>query len=208
MRYPIRALTYEALADAARPSVAGQPEAYAATLYDTQTFVDNTTTTLRFFGAVQTSEQLGNLEQASQLPAGNWFAIEYIRIDAWTALAVSTAAGGVVGDLDDLARIFLTGRPSLKLTYNSKPYGPYPASQALASSGGISTFAIGTFTAEEQVQFAQADPQASGIFVGGSIVLMPLTAFFVDVTWAAAVDVTADWRIRVNLIGTRYRPVV
>lgn len=207
-RYPIRSMTYEALTNAARPSQPGQPEAYAATLYDTQTYVDNTTTTLRFFGSAQTTANLGNLGQSAQLPAGSFFAIEYIRLAAWTAAPVSTAAGGVVGDIDDLARIFFTSRPFLQLTYNGKPYGPWPADEALAKTGGLNVFALGTFTAEEQVQFAQADPQAQGIYIGGSILLLPLTEFYIDLTFAAVADVTADYRIRCSLVGTRYRPVV
>lgn len=206
MRYPIRPMTYEALAAAARPSQAGQPEAYAATLYDTQTFTDNSTTTLRFFGAAQTTANLGNLGQAAQLPAGSWFAIEYIRLSAWTAAPVSTAAGGVTGDVDDLLRIFYTSRPFLQLTYNGKPYGPWPAHSALGDSGNISVFINGTFTAEEVLQTGQA--VGEGIYVGGSILLMPLTEFYVDLTLAAVADVTADYRIQLQLIGTRYRPVV
>ena len=208
MRYPIRPMTYEALTDAARPSVPGQPEAYASTLYDTQTFTDNSSTTIRFFGAAQTTYNLGNLGQAAQLPAGSFFAIEYIRLEAITAAPISTAAGGVTGAIDDIARIFLTSRPFLSLTYNGKPYGPWPASHALAASGGLNAVGYGTFTAEESIQFAQADPQADGIYIGASILLMPVTEFYLDFTLSAVADVTADYRIRCSLVGTRYRPVV
>lgn len=206
MRYPIRPMTYEALAAAARPTSAGQPEAYAQTLYDTQTYTDNSTTTLRFFGAAQTTANLGNLGQAAQLPAGSWFAIEYIRLNAWTAAPISTAAGGVTGDIDDLLRMFYTSRPFLAMTYNGKPYGPWPAHSALGNSGGLDVFGYGTFTAEESIQTAQ--PKGEGIYIGGSILIMPLTEFYFDLTFAAVADITADYRIQLQLVGTRYRPVV
>lgn len=207
LRYPIRSLGYPQLRASSRPRNPDAPEAFADTLYDTQEYVDNTTLTLRFFAAQQADQTLSNIGAGSQLQAGEFFVIENIMVQAWAEAGyVTTAAGGIAGTINDMGLLFFLSRPILQLTMNNKPYGPWPVTECLGSPGGISGQGWGTFTAEESLQAAWVT--GYGKYIGGSVVIPPLTGFRVDIDWNAVADLTDDYFIRVNLVGTRYREVV
>lgn len=206
IRFPIAPVSYGKLAGASRPSNAGQPQSYADILFDTRTYVDNSTATLRFFQTTQSGETVSNMQSAGQLPSGNYFSIDRIAIDVVPDAGwATTAAGGVAGIANDLGLLFYQGQPVLTLTMNQKPYGPWPAI-ACGGLGSIDVYGYGTFTAEESIQFGQKTP--GGLYIGQSLVIPPLTSFHIDIDWLAAQDLTDDYRVRVSLVGTRYREVV
>lgn len=203
-RYQIHNVSYGDLRARSRPQAPNQPEAFADTLYDTQTYLDNSSVALTFFGAAQPDLTLGNIG-AGSLPDGQYFSIDHISLDAWADAGwVTTAAGGVTGAADDLGLLLYQGRPTLTLTLNNKPYGPWPL-LAAGGSGGVDVFGWGTFTAEESLQTGQV--RVGGMFVGQSIVIPPLVSFRAVVNWSAAQNLTDDYRLRLSFVGTRYRPV-
>lgn len=175
-------------------------------LYDTQTYTDNSTTRLTFFAATNSDATLSNMEAAGMLPSPQSFAVHNICCDAWTAAPVSTAAGGVTGNLDDLALLMLVGRPTWTLNISSKRYGPYSLS-TLHGTGGPQGIGYGTFTAEESLQFARND-NSPGWNYYGKVGIPEQVAFNVEVVWAAAQQLTADWRIRLSLFGVLNRRVL
>ncbi len=207
MRRPIKPYTYEQLHAAARPNNPDQPEAFADYLFDVRTYLDAATTTLRFYATTQNALTLSSSALSGQLQAGNYFAIDSIRLDYWPDAGwATTAAGGVVGIADDIGLLIYQGRPVITLNLNQKPYGPWPAI-GCNGMGGVNAFGYGTFTAEESIQFGNNAP-GGGLYIGGSIIIPPLTGFFVDIDWSAAQDLTDDYRIRCTMVGTRYREVV
>lgn len=208
MRIPVKGLTYQDLREIARPSLAGQPEAIPDVLYDTQTYTDNATVQLTFFAAAVADQSLSNMQLGGQLQANEYFAIHYFTLDAFNDGAdfVSTAAGGVEGHLNDIGLLVLQGRPRATLLMNNKPYGPWPLS-AFHATGGPTGGMMGTFTAEENLQWANNGVFDGGLGIGGSIIIPPSTGFNVVVQWPAAVDLTDDYRLRLGLWGVRYRPV-
>lgn len=203
---PFRALNRAQVAQAATPPSGRAQEAIWHALYDTQTYTDNSTTRLTFFQSTNADKTLSNMEASGQLPAPQSFMIHNICLDAWTAAPVSTAAGGPDGNLNDLMLLLLVGRPTFTLTISSKQYGPYPLT-ALHATGGPTGFGWGTFTAEESIQFARNE-QSPGWNYYGRIIIPEQVSFSLEVNWAAAQNVTADWRFRITMFGVLNRRIV
>lgn len=201
-----RAMPRAALQAAATPPSGRSQESIWHAVYDTQTYVDNTTTRLTFFSATNADKTLSNLEAAGQFPSPQTFQIYSINADWFTAAPVSTGAGGVTGDLDDLARLMLTGRPTWTLNISNKAYGPYPMT-LLHATGGPTGFGWGTFTAEESIQYAR-NTDAPGWNYFGRVIIPEQVSFNIVVDWAAVVDTTADWRLRLVMCGVLARRVL
>lgn len=200
-------LTAAQLAAAANPSHAGQPEAIPWFLYSTKTFTDNSTTSATFFQDVENDKTLSNMEAAGQLPDPQYMIVHYVTCDLLRE--PTTAAGGKTGALDDL-ELFLkaTGRAIWTLNMSNKSYGPFPLTMCHAT-GGATGVGYGTFTAEESIQQANNGIPGSGGFpFGGALVIPPKVGFSVKVELAAAVDMTADLRVRMGLAGVLYRRVL
>lgn len=199
------ALPAAAVRAQATPPAGNSQEAIWHCLYDTNTYTDNTTTRLTFFDAARGDVTLSNMEVAGQLSAPQTFQVHNVCCDAWTASGVSTAAGGLVGNLDDLQLLLVVGRPVWTLNMASKRYGPYPLT-ALHGTGGPTGFGYGTFTAEESLQFAK-NTDSPGWNYYGKIIILEQSSFNMEVQWAAAQNLTADWRIRISMFGVLNRRV-
>lgn len=201
-----QALNRQQIAAAATPPSGKAQEAIWHCVYDTQTYTDNATTSLTFFGATNADKTLCNMEASGQFPSPQSFMIHNICADFWTAAPVSTAAGGPDGDLNDLALLMLVGRPTWTLTISSKQYGPYPLT-ALHGTGGPTGFGWGTFTAEESIQYARNEPSAGWNYYG-RIIIPEQVSFSVTVNWATAQNITANWLLRLSMFGVLNRRVV
>jgi hypothetical protein len=209
MKFPIRAQTFEALTIAANPQSADIPQTIPYYFYDTQTFVDNTTTALTFFAVAQADRSLSNWPVGGVLPQPQFFGIEGIMLDLYSTTAtqfVTTAAGGVVGAIDDLGLMLLTGRPRITLTLSSKDYGPFPLSLC-HGTGGPTGFGWGTFTAEESLQYANNGVFDGGLYIGQAINIPPQVDFNVRIDWPAAVNISGDYRLRVTMSGVLSRRI-
>lgn len=186
------------------PPSGRSPEAIWHMAYDTQTYVDNATTSLDFFAAINADKSLSNMEAAGQFPAPQVFNLYNITADLFTALPVSTAAD-MTGDLNDLFLLMLVGRPRWTFTLQNKVYGPYPLT-TLHATGGPDGYFVGTTAAAGSSQAAKNMPHG-GWNYNGSITIPAQTSFQFNITWAAAQNLTADWRIRVGLFGILSRAV-
>lgn len=194
------------LAAAANPQLANQPEAIPWILYDTQTYTDNSTTTLSFFSATNTDKTLSNMESSGQLPDPQYMVIHFVTCDFLGT--PTTAAGGVAGVLNDTELLLKGGRGTFTFTMSNKNYGPFPL-MACHSLGGATGVGYGTFTAEESIQQANVGIPGSGGFpFMGALVVPPKVGFGVTLNWSAAQDTTADVRIRIGLAGVLYRRVL
>lgn len=203
-RIPVFGKSYEQVAAAAYPQVAGQPEAVPWIFYDSETYVDASTTTLTFFQTTKNDRSLSNMEVAGSIPNPQAFQLYYTGLDVLRA--PTTAAGGVAGAIDDIHRLVLTGRPRFTLILSDKNYGPFPLS-FLHASGGAIGFGWGTFTAEESIQYANNGVFDGGFCWDGSIIIPPSTGFRWVVEWPSAVDITADVVLRLWIGGALFRAV-
>lgn len=188
------------------------PEGSPWWLYDTQTYTDNSTTSLTFFAATVTDQSLSNLPSGGILPADQALFVHNIYIDYINNVSgnhyVSTGAAVQVGALNDIGRLHINGRGRLLLKIRSKDYGPFPMT-AFQGLGGVDGGESGTYTATNIDQWANnalGVGSGRGAF-GGSIVIPPQTSFKVTLDWPAAVDLQNDYRIRVTLHGALYRNV-
>jgi hypothetical protein len=186
------------------PPSGRSPEAIWHVAYDTQTYTDNSTTSLDFFSAVNADKSLSNMEAAGQFPAPQVFNLYTIAADLWTALPVSTDAAQA-GNLNDLYLLLFVGRPRWTFTLQNKMYGPYPLS-VLHATGGVSGYIQSTTAAGATVQAASNLPHG-GWNYNGSITIPSQTSFQFNVTWQAAQNLTANWLLRISLFGILSRAV-
>lgn len=218
MQIPVRARTLEELNLLSNPSRSGQLEAVPWKYYDTQTVVSTTTTTLSFFGAIQSDKTLGNIETANTIQAPNYFELYAIKCDFLTGL--TNAAGAVTGTINDLAVLLNTQRATYEFSINSKSYGKVPLSFAHCSGGPIG-FLQGTSAANQVAEFGTnsipdegdwwggvwQNPQTGAQEQCGALVLQPTQAFALTVAFAAAPTLSTNIAIRMSLCGVLHRQV-
>lgn len=202
-----RPKTGMAVERAATPPSGNAEEAIWHQAYDTQTYVAAGQTRLTFFAAVSNDRTLSNMKAAGMFARPEKLQVYQITCDILSVIAVTTAAGGIDGVLNDLALILIgsTGRATWTLDISSKQYGPYSLS-ALHGTGGPVGFGWGTFTAEESIQFAKNDP-CEGWNYHGQIIIPEQVPFSLLTEWAAVQAVSADKRIRMSLWGVLNRRV-
>lgn len=200
----LRARSFAAENQKAIPPSGRSPEAIWHVAYDTKTYTDNSTTSLNFFDSTNVGTlDLSNMETAGQFPAPQVFDIHGIFCDMWTAVGVSTSAT-TVGNVNDIYLLLFVGRPRWLLTIQQKNYGPYPL-DTLHGLGAPVAFLSSTVATVSQ-QFASND-RSPGWNYNGSITIPSQTSFQFNITWAAAQDLTADWRIRIAMSGKLSRAV-
>lgn len=186
------------------PPSGRSPEAIWHMVYDTKVYTDNATVSLNFFDAANVGTlDLSNMELPGQFPAPQVFDIHGVFCDMWTAAGVSTSATNT-GNINDIMLLLFVGRPRWILTIQQKNYGPYPLS-TLHGTGAPKVFGFSSDGAEI-LQQAAAD-NCPGWNYNGSLTVPANTAFQFNVTWAAAQDITADWRIRIAMTGKLSRAV-
>lgn len=188
------------------------PECIPFWLYDTQTYTDNSTTELTFFAATSTDRSITNLESGGTLPDPNTLYVYGIFLDYFNNasgtpyVSSTTAATENVGNINDIGLLHMNGRSRLLLTISDKRYGPWPAA-AFPGLGAVQGFGWGTTTAEETLQYGFNALAPRG-YIGGAIMIPPKVGFQVTMTWPAAVDLVADYRVRCTLYGALYRKVL
>lgn len=198
------AATRAQLSRAANPSAPGGPEAIWHQLYDTQTYVDNTTTRLTFFQTTNVDPTITNMQGASQLPAPQYFTIYDITCDIIQPNTVSAAAS-VVGAYNDLFLLLLDGRPTWTLSISDKQYGPYSLSSLHATGGPVGGVDAGT--AAEIHQWG-TNAMSPGWNYNGSIIIPPNVNFSIQVNWSAAQNLVANRLIRLSMFGILSRRVL
>lgn len=198
-------MTWDELIGNGAPRNAQQPEAYRDVLYDTQTYVDNATTDLTFFTAVNADKTLSNMPASGSLPAATAFAINAISTEWLIPFGAGTAAGPV--GVADISLLGIVGRPILTLTMSDKQYGPWPQQYA-GAAGNPTFFGFGTTTSDAGAIAGAQNSFNGGFFLGNTIILLPNVGFQVNVRWAAAQNISGNQLLRVSLHGTRYRRVV
>lgn len=191
----------------ANPENAGQPEAIPHVLFDTQTYVSASTTTLQFFATQQSDPTLSNMDQAGTLPDPQFFEIWNLGCDLLIDGTVSTV-NLADGSLDDIAKIFLVSRSIFTLVIAQKNYGQYPLS-FLHTSGGPFGVGYGAAAATTGVQFGTNGPPDGGWNWGGAVVIPPKGSFRVNLQFAAAQTLlNGDTPIRFWMAGVLHRRVL
>lgn len=200
----LRARSFAAEAQKAIPPSGRSPEAIWHVAYDTKVYTDNTTVSLNFFDSANVGVlDLSNMELPGQFPAPQIFDIHGVMCDLWTAAGVSTGAT-TVGNANDIYLLMFTGRPRWLLTLQQKTYGPYPLTTLHGTGAPIVNVSSTVATVSQQTASNDRSP---GWNYNGSITIPPQTAFQFNVTWIAAQDLTADWRIRIAMSGKLSRAV-
>jgi hypothetical protein len=206
MRFPVQNLSWDQIKGLARPQNPAQPEAIPAVLFDTLTYTDNATTSLRFYQQTSNDVTVSNV-QNGRLPQDNAFRIAAFGCDILRAPTVGTGTGA--GAIDDMAKLLKSGRPVFQFKTAQKDYGQIPLTFAHASGGETGFLSLaGTAGAVADNQYANNGVFDGGFYTDNNLWIIPNTAFEVNVTWAAAQNLTADVSIRFWMAGTLYRPVL
>lgn len=204
----VRAMSRAAvLAQATPPSGASQ-EAIYDQRFDTQTYPAAGIRTLTFFSNVNADKTLSNMEAAGQFPAPQSFRIHQVTCDIFPAAAgLSSSAGLVAGNVNDMQNILFQARPTWQLSISSKLYGPYSLT-VLHGTGGPQGFISGTYTAPIDLQHARNETSPGWDYCG-SLTIPEQTAFSVVVNFQnTLVPIAVDHLIRVSIFGIMQRRVL
>lgn len=168
-------------------------------LYDTQVYVDNSTTRLDFFTTMPTNIVDSNMETPGQMPGQKMLLLRALGVVIGPAL--NTTAGSAA--IADVQAIINQG--ALRLEIGSKSYSEWPLAR-LNAGGGVHGH---SYTAGSSSAFATngaADPRATYVLARPLLLTSSLN-FKVRCEWASAINTAANCRVRVMLKGELGRPV-
>lgn len=209
--WPIVARRKDQLQEAATPTGgSGMSEAVPAVQYDTLTYASAATTQLRFFATTKNTRQLSNMELAGQFPAPQYFELYYVGLDVLTP----PQAGALSASLDVWGILFGSGAaaqggPTLTFSIASKEQFQIPLSYAHGSGGNVGFgWSEAANAAAGGAEWANNSIPDGGFPVGGSIMIPPTQGFSVVLDWPAAVALSADRALRINLVGTLHRRIL
>jgi hypothetical protein len=168
-------------------------------LWDTQTYVDNTTLALDFFTTTNAAIQTSNMETAGQLPGQKMFLLRAIGVSIGPA-TVNTAG---VTPFVDAAGLINNG--ALRLDIGSKSYAEWPIYLLSAGVGVYGQSYTGAATNAVNSN-GIPDPRAT-YALARPLLLTSNLNFKCRCEWAVAVNTTANCRVRVMLKGELGRPV-
>ena len=207
-RMRVVARTRPALARAANPQSAKEPEALPWILFDTQAWTTAVTTTQTYFTSVQNDKTLGNMEGPGQLPDPQYFEIHYIGAD-FLLSPNSVASVAAAGPLNDIAQFLFAQRGIWTFNVSNKRVGPFPLSFLHASGGPTGYLAITNAAAAQKNEYANNGIFDGGFCVGGAIMIPPKVSFDITLQLAAAAALqTSPLNVRVWMAGSLYRRVL
>ena len=202
MKYPVRARTLKQLAKMSEPSAVpgGQSEALAWTFFDTATYVSAATTQLTFFTTTRANQQLSNLNGRG-LPTPQYFEIFAFNLDVLTPAGNSTPIEDTWEILNGTGTAG-EGGPTWSFVLADKIVGPFP----LRTLQGLGT--LRGFTTQGTTEWAQSGNGDGGYWTDGGIVIPPNQTFTIQLTWPAAVTLSADRDIVASMSGVLHRRVL
>lgn len=191
-----------------------QHEAIGACLWDRQLFTSASTVSMLFFQAVRTAKRDGNIQIASQLPAGIFFLVQAIRVfpvvrpDQRAAL-VAAAEGPLLSVADDLAQLYNDG--VFRLDILNKTYAEYPLFLLSPGAGIVTNQTTLTTTAQASnyaVTPTVGAPDNRSVFtLSQPIGIPPLTTIQARLDWPAVITLEAgNMNLEVILDGQLIRP--
>ena len=206
-RMRVVARTRPALARAANPQSAKEPEALPWVLFDTQAWTTAVTTTQTYFTAVQNDKTLGNMEGPGQLPDPQYFEVHYIGCDFLLPEQFLVAAAAT-GPITDIIQFLFTQRGIWTFNISNKRVGPFPLS-FLHASGGPTGFLATNSATVGKLEYANNGIFDGGFCVGGALLIPPKVSFDVTVQLAAAPTLTnTPLNVRIWMAGALYRRVL
>lgn len=176
-------------------------------LYDTQTYVDNTTTILEFFSGIPANESISNVNPPRVLPNPESFLIQCISV--FFPIVVETIDAGAPGALasvfGDIVLLVNTG--ILNLRIGDKPYGPWPLFRLPASTyPKVNMASAGAEAANLVHAYGNTDGPLYSLIP--NLLIAPQQRFSVTLSWpAGAVNTTANRDIKVLLDGQKSRAI-
>ena len=188
-------------------------EVITATLWERQLYTSGTTLSIEFFTG-PTSGIAGNLDIGGQLPNGNAFLVQAIRIIPAVAPRVTVAAqstGAAQSPALDVFNLIYNGTASVSVgpkNYGRWPIFMLPSGAGVTGASAISgTYAAGTGGETGFAQSGPADPRSVYSF-GIPFVIPPQYNFKVRLEWDTAQTLLGgDTQIFCALDGEQIRPV-
>lgn len=179
-------------------------------IWDTQTYVDNTTVLLNFFAAGQANVGLGN----EVFPLKNSYLVCAIGVffkDNAKSNVVTADNAAFASAFND--HVLLTNTGVLNVTIGSKGYGQFPLWKLLPGAGVWGVMAAGgtppggtTPVATNYSQLGMPDPRC--IYTLAVPLVIPMSSNVVTtMTWAAVVDTTGNSSICLLFDGKEARPL-
>jgi hypothetical protein len=193
----------ETILDKLKPN-ATQPEAIPDVMYDTQTYVAAGSAALNFFTALPAvaDSTITNMQLAGALPNPVYFEVQKIFFDV---LSATTTAATQVGAMSDIDQILKVGRGIATFFLSDKQYGPYPLT-FFGGSGGPAGIIASAIATPGSIQSANVRDNG-GFPMNGALIIPPQVSIRWTLNWVAATAITADTKVRLTMLGIKYRRV-
>lgn len=175
-------------------------------LWDTQTYVDNTSTLLNFFASSQANAGLGN----EVMPLKNSFLVCAIGVyfkDGAQSDNIPADGSAFASKFND--HVLLTNTGILNITIGAKNYGPFPLWKLLPGAGVWGLMASGGTPLGTGINYSQMGlPTPEAMFkLAIPLVIPQNTQTVLTMQWAAAVNLTGNSTICLILDGKEARPL-
>ena len=183
-------------------------ETVPSMLYDTLTYVDNSTTSLKFFQQTNVALDISNMKQAGMLSNPEAFLIQNIRVFYRSQInTVDMAASGAALAGVENDKVLLANTGIAQLQIGNKNYGPWPIWTLPAAAGWMGALAAAGAEAASQVSgYGQLGGPLYPLFP--NLMLSPLQAFNLTLSWpSGAVDLSANMVIEVLFDGQLARSI-
>jgi hypothetical protein len=183
---------------------ATQPESIPDVLYDTQTYVAAGSTALTFFAALPAVKDLTltNMQLAGALPNPVYFEIQKVFFDILCATTTGATQAGALSDVDQIMKV---GRGIATFTLSDKNYGPYPLT-FFGGSGGSQGILASAIATPGSIQSGN-NRDNGGFPMNGALIIPPQVTFNWALQWVPLTAITADTKVRVTMLGIKYRRV-
>jgi hypothetical protein len=183
---------------------ATQPEAIPDVVYDTQTYVAAGSAVLTFFAVLPAPKDLTltNMQLAGVLPNPVYFEIQKVYFDILGATTTAATQAGAVSDVDQIMKV---GRGIATFTLSDKNYGPYPLT-FFGGSGGSQGVIASAIATPGSIQSGN-NRDNGGFPMNGALTIPPQVSFNWTLNWVAGTAITADTKVRVSMLGIKYRRV-
>lgn len=211
MQWPVTPKSFKALQEEANPpSGQGVSEAIPWVWFDTLTYTSGTTTQLRFFQSTRATTQLSNMPLSGQIQAPQFFEPWFLGLDVLSPPQATALSAWL-----DVWQILLgtgtagQGGPTATLLLSQKEYLVLPVSY-MHGSGGPTGFgwSEASNAATGGAEYANNSIPDGGFPIAGALTIPPTVSFGVVIDWPAALTLSADRDLRLNLVGTLHRKVL
>lgn len=185
-------------------------------IWDTQTYTDNTDTSMSFFGTVRNDRTLGYVLKANAIPAPNWFYAMSVQFHIVPSVnpGATVAAAAAPLFLDDIYKLafgtksVVTFKVANNPLFEIGPVGRFPSGMGLSGFSALHYSQASAADGMTAVSYAHpGTPDQKNVFLlDPAQLLKPETTIGLEIKWSAAINISGNATIYGILDGYMITP--